>query len=252
MNLLDRIKLLGIVLIMFSCKKQPAPESEYLLERDNKTAEAPNVRGSSGLIYPIKDTLVDQTPTIIYSMHSAQSAFDSIYGYITCVRPNYGKGITTNQGSIYLSETTPLLYISSGIVNHPKGFKLYNSENDPSLIVCEFIYKKKLYKIYTSIGFSNCIIDTAAYKIPYSSGYIKYKIMFEGPPVNTDLIRTCNGVEVPITDTSILLPACGSIANYIGKSNSFTVRYSNFETFKIDGKKFIIDKFALMSHCTAP
>lgn len=232
-----------ILVAIFSCKKKDPPESVYVLERDNHNTTIPNAISHTNTITPYLNS------KIIYSKLGLPLQFNGIYGMIRCTKPWNNETISSNCTVIETSDD-PIPYCSHCNVAGIKEYQVYPDSADPEKPIFEFLYQGRYYRIVTQCGFSNCILDSSINNVLYSNGYINYHIQFEGAPKNTDEILTCNSALIPIKDTIITLPACGSVANYTGKPKSFSIKYSNFEHFDIEGKVFVIRKTVQMYHWT--
>jgi len=242
MKTVRRILLFSVVIIIFSCKKTPI-DSPYILERDQRDTTLQSVSSPTKIVTPYPNC------KLIYSKVGLPAQFTGIYGMIRCTKPWNNQVISSNWTVLETSDV-PISYCPYCNTAGIKEYQAYPDSIDPEKPIFEFLYRGKYYRIITQTGFSNCILDTLINNLNYSNGYLSYHIQFNGIPKNTDEILTCNGALIPIKDTVITLPACGSVANYNGKPKRFSIKYSNFEHFDIDGREFVIRKTVEMYHCT--
>jgi hypothetical protein len=231
-----------ISLIIFSCKKKDV-DSPYVLERDDHDTA----------IEIVTSPTISNTPhsncEIVYSKAGLPGVFTGIYGVIRSTKPWNGQAISPSWAFMEASDI-PINYCPYCNSSNVKEFNCYADPLDPEKPVFEFSYNKKWYRVINKNGFSNCIVDTSINSVNYSNGYTDYHIKFDDVPKNTDEILTCNGINVPVKDTIIKLAACGSSANYNGKPKTFSLYYTNFEHFEIDGRFFVILKRVQMHHWT--
>lgn len=232
------ILFLIVIFIVIACKKQELQEPEYLLERDNET-NAQSVNSS---------TYTGQC-TAIYAMPALASINnDSLFGYIICNRPLVGNVVSKNSAFISVTEAeVPANMDTTGLNYHDlKDYNVYNNPNDSSLVIFEFSYKNKLYKVYSSLGFSNCIFDTKVSNFNKYSKFVPYHIKFDGPIKNTDAIFTC-GPTIKLTDTLAILKTCTSVANFGKDERIYSISFINTEYFTIEGRRFVLYKYATHS-----
>lgn len=227
MNLRNYIKYLGLVLIIFSCKKQPAPESKYLLDRDNSPKQTTRTT----------TTLID--PATSYQPTKA----DSITAIFICQKGRY---FSVNGGryfmnSFYYYDAASTLSFDSLIKRAPT--KLYPNliqfaQGDSSDMT--ITYPKGNDSIHSIKGYPDCILD----QFPYDCGScfwvenlgVNYKIRFNGNNYNTDKIFSeGNGYYATLeADVKIKPSSCSS-----GKRCYYSIYFENYSYFKVNSKWFV-------------
>ncbi len=227
MNLLDRIKLLGLVLIMLSCKKQTAPESEYLLERDNSLKQT--TRTSTAVIDPV----IPYQPAIA----------DSITAIFVCQKGRYFSvnGLRSFMNSFYYYDASRPLSFDSLIKRMPTKLDLNMiqfTQGDSSDMT--ITYPKGNNSVHSKKGYPNCILD----EFPHNCGScfwgdnlaINYKIRFSGNNYNTDKIFSeGNGYYATLeADVKIKPSSCSS-----GKRCYYSIYFDNYSYFKVNSKWFV-------------
>ncbi|MBK6520852.1 MAG: hypothetical protein KBG47_00945 [Bacteroidia bacterium] len=224
MNSLKGIKYVGLVLIIFSCKKKPAPESEYLLERDNKTTKTAT-------------TLI--TPVITYQPTVA----DSITAIFVCQKGRY---FSVNGGRYFMNSF--YYYDAASTLSFDSLIKRVPTKMNPNVI--QFVpgdssditisYPIGNIVIHSTRGFPNCKLGQfpqyCAVCFEPNNQVANYEITYGAGHKNTDKIYSQGngylGLDVGIVN---LKPSyCSS-----GKRCYYSIYFENYSYFKVNGKWFV-------------
>ena len=231
MSLDKFIHFLLAFFILIGCKKQPTPEPEYLLERDNKVTVSAN-----GI------------PTKINSAKEYQSInglpsdnLDSVYGVFHCLRP-CGPGYHYLHPAVFYNYETPKPMNQNNYNGLSTDIEMFINPLDSSDFILEFDFNKSHIIIHSKRGFPNCLFDSKGRDFAGDYPFNRpYKIEYRNSNKNTDSIYDCYPriSRIPLTSTLISLHTYMPLKMW-PKPNEYGILFRNFSYVKIEGKLFII------------
>ena len=231
MNANKFIHFLLAIFILVGCKKQPSPEPEYLLERDNKAHVTANITHAK--IYEAKEYLsINGLPA---------NGLDSIYGIFHCLRP-CEPGYHYLHPSVFYNYEAPKPMDQNNYKGLGSDVKMFINSQDTSDFILEFDFNAAHITIHSKRGFPNCIFDSKGRN--FAGDYAlnrPYKIEYSNSNTNTDSIYDCNPRmhSIPLTSTLVSLHTYMPLKMW-PKPNDYGILFRNFSYIKIDGKLFII------------